>query len=127
MRPESRIKWAGQDLNLQGLIVHSDLNATRLPITPPAQLLLLYHYSHKLACHMNQIQSLYHQFISIFPPTIQTLVSIGLFIGLVVILLDLVKRNFIWLLLLILFVPAAIPILKNISDNLLVFLKILLP
>ncbi len=76
---------------------------------------------------MNQIQSLYHQFISIFPPTIQTLVSIGLFIGLVVILLDLVKRNFIWLLLLILFVPAAIPILKNISDNLLVFLKILLP
>jgi len=72
---------------------------------------------------MNQIIALWERFISIFPIELQGLIALGIFVGLVVLILDLVKCNLLWIILLIIFVPASIPIFRTIVNGILYFLR----
>jgi len=74
----------------------------------------------------DQIISIYNQFISIFPPNIQWIISLVIFILVVKWTIDLIKQNIIWLILLIILLPASIPILRSVFDGLLTFLGYLL-
>jgi len=74
----------------------------------------------------DQIISIYNQFISIFPVNIQWIISLVIFIVVVKWTIDLVKQNIIWLILLIILLPASIPILRSVFDGLLTFLGYLL-
>jgi len=67
----------------------------------------------------DQIISIYNQFISIFPVNIQWIISLVIFIVVVKWTIDLVKQNIIWLILLIILLPASIPILQSVFDGLL--------
>jgi len=75
---------------------------------------------------VDQLTSLYQQFISIFPLSLQWVISLIIFIAIVVGVVNLVRRNFIFLLLLILLVPASIPLLRSIVNGLIAFLQNLL-
>jgi len=72
---------------------------------------------------INQITTLYNQFLTIFPLVVQPIISFVIFVSLVMGIIRLVKQNFIWLILLIVFIPASVPILKNIFDGVLAFLQ----
>jgi len=74
----------------------------------------------------DQIIIIYNQFISIFPTNFRWIISLVIFIVLVKWTIDLVKQNLIWLILLIILLPASIPILKSIFEGLLAFLGYLL-
>lgn len=76
---------------------------------------------------LTQIYSLWSQFISIFPESIRWLIALIVFIFLLKLVIDLVKKNFIWLLLLIVFVPASLPLLKEIFNWLFNLLKFIFP
>jgi hypothetical protein len=75
---------------------------------------------------LDDIIAIYEQFISIFPPSIQWIVSLIVFISVVLGVLQLVKRNFVWIILLIIFIPAAIPILRSIYEGIIAFLDYLI-
>lgn len=76
---------------------------------------------------LEQIYSLWLDFLALFPDSIRWLVSLLIFIFFVKVIIDLVKKSFVWLLLLILFVPASIPLLKEIFSSLVSFLQLILP
>ncbi|MDD3679258.1 MAG: hypothetical protein PHX72_00125 [Candidatus Shapirobacteria bacterium] len=76
---------------------------------------------------LEQAYSLWLQFLALFPNSIRWLVSLVVFIFFVKIIIDLVKKSFFWLLLLILFVPASIPLIKEIFTSLFRFLQLILP
>lgn len=76
---------------------------------------------------MNQIMVLWQDFISLFPMELQGLIALLIFVGIVLMLIDLIKRNFIWILLLIIFVPASVPIFRTIVDGIFYFLRNVLP
>lgn len=76
---------------------------------------------------MDQIMTLWQDFISLFPMELQGLIALLVFVGIVLILIDLIKRNFIWILLLIIFVPASVPIFRTIVDGIFYFLRNVLP
>lgn len=75
---------------------------------------------------IDQITSLYNQFLSLFPPEFHFWVSLVLFLMLVFWLLSLIKKNIIWLILLIILLPVSIPLLKQIFSGILSFLRFLL-
>lgn len=77
--------------------------------------------------NMNEIINLWNQFINLFPIGIRSLIALGIFIGLVVLILDLIKRNFLWIILLVIFIPASIPIFKTIVDGIFYLLRNVLP
>lgn len=70
---------------------------------------------------------LWQDFISLFPMGLQGLIALLIFVGIVLMLIDLIKRNFIWILLLIIFVPASVPIFRTIVDGIFYFLRNVLP
>ncbi len=72
---------------------------------------------------IDDIISIYDQFISLFPLEFQWVVSLIIFIAIVVGVFNLIKQNFIFLILLILIIPASIPILLSIFEGLLAFLQ----
>ena len=74
----------------------------------------------------DQIISIYEHFIGIFPINIQWIISLIIFVFIILAVIDLVKRNFVFLLLLILLIPASIPLLKSIFQGLIAFLQKLL-
>ncbi len=75
---------------------------------------------------MNQIIDLYNQFVNVFPKGWQWAVSVTLAVLLAVAIFKVVKRQFIYIILLIVLLPASVPILKNVWANLLELLKFLL-
>jgi len=70
---------------------------------------------------------LWQDFISLFPMELRGLIALLIFVGIVLMLIDLIKRNFVWILLLIIFVPASVPIFKTIVDGIFYFLRNVLP
>ncbi|MDD3532227.1 MAG: hypothetical protein PHR64_02510 [Candidatus Shapirobacteria bacterium] len=76
---------------------------------------------------LEQAYSLWLDFLALFPDSIRWLVSLAVFIFFIKIIIDLVKKSFIWLLLLILFVPASIPLIKEIFTSIVRFLQFILP
>jgi hypothetical protein len=75
---------------------------------------------------MDQIYSIYNQFLSYFPSNLHGLVSLALAALIVIGIFKVIKRDFIYIILLIVLVPAAFPILKNIWESLVNIIKFLL-
>ena len=75
---------------------------------------------------MQYLQNLYNQFLSYFPGFLHPVISIIVVIFLVYSIVQLLKRNFIWLIVLVVLLPASIPILKNVVDVLVSLIKFLL-
>jgi len=75
---------------------------------------------------MDQVFSIYQQFLSFFPEHYHGVVSFVLAILLAYAVFKVIKRQFIYIILLVILLPASIPILKNIWDGVLNILKFLL-
>ncbi len=75
---------------------------------------------------MEFLQGLYDQFLGFFPSFLHPVISIIVVIFLVYSIIQALKRNFIWLILIVILLPASIPILKKVVDILIGFIKYLL-
>ena len=75
---------------------------------------------------MEFLTELYNQFLSFFPNFLHPFISIAVVIFLVYSIVQALKRNFIFLIVLVVLLPASIPILKNVVDILIGFIKYLL-
>jgi len=65
-----------------------------------------------------KIFTLYNQFISIFPPQYQWVVSAIIFFAVAGFMWNLIKRNWLWLILLVVVFPGILPVLQNIFNSL---------
>jgi len=74
---------------------------------------------------MQIIFNLYDQFLNHFPSNYHLIISLVILIIFVVALFNLVKRNLFWLILLIVLVPASVPILNNVWQGILEIIKYL--
>ena len=75
---------------------------------------------------MKQVYDIYNQFLSIFPHGMQWVVSIVLAVLLVYAIFKILKKNFIFIIVLVILLPASVPILMNIWQNLVILVKFLL-
>lgn len=75
---------------------------------------------------MDQILSIYNQFLSYFPANLHGIISLALAALIVVAILKVIRRDFIYLILLIVLLPASVPILKNIWESISNIIKFLL-
>lgn len=75
---------------------------------------------------MDQIFDIYQQFLNFFPSDFHGFVSLGLAVLIVYAIYKILKRNFIFIILLIILLPASIPILSNLWESLTSLLKFLL-
>lgn len=65
-----------------------------------------------------RIFDLYNQFISVFPEQYQWIVSAVIMLAIIGGLWNLIKKNWLWLVLLIVIFPGILPILQNIFNSL---------
>lgn len=75
---------------------------------------------------MDQVFSIYNQFLSYFPENLHGLVSLGLAIVIVIGIIKVLRREFVYIILLIVLLPASVPILENIWDSLYNIIQFLL-
>jgi len=75
---------------------------------------------------MNEIQNLYIEFLSNFPTNLQPVISIGLAVLLVYAIFKVIKKDFIFLIALVVLLPASVPILKSVWQGVVAFIKFLL-
>jgi hypothetical protein len=75
---------------------------------------------------MDQIYSIYNQFLSYFPANLHGVVSLALAVLVAIGVFKVIKREFIYLILLVVLLPASVPILKNIWESLSSIIKFLL-
>lgn len=75
---------------------------------------------------MNEIQNLYLEFLLNFPENLRPFVSIGFAVILVYALFKVIKKQFIYIVALIVLLPASVPILKSVWQGVVVFIKFLL-
>lgn len=76
---------------------------------------------------LSYIQNLYLGFLQNFPPAIQPIISIIVAALIVYAVIQIIKKDFIYLIVLVIFLPASIPILKNIGDTIIAFIRFLIP
>ncbi|HSH31126.1 MAG TPA: hypothetical protein VK963_00475 [Candidatus Saccharimonadales bacterium] len=70
--------------------------------------------------------NLYNQFLALFPPPLQWLITLLVVIGLVVAFVGLIRYNWLFLILLILLLPFIFPILQRLFADLFAFFLYLL-
>jgi len=70
--------------------------------------------------------SIYNQFLSYFPDNLHGVVSLALAALIAIGIFKVIKKDFIYIILLIVLLPASVPILKNIWESLTNILKFLL-
>lgn len=75
---------------------------------------------------MDTIQQLYVEFLKNFPTSLQPVISIGLAVLLVYSIFKILKKDFIFLIALVVLLPASVPILKNVWQGVVAFIKFLL-
>lgn len=75
---------------------------------------------------IDQIYSIYNQFLGYFPEQFRWVVSLVLAALIVVAIFKIVKKNFIYIILLIVLLPASVPILRNIWENAVDLVKFML-
>ncbi len=75
---------------------------------------------------MDQIYDLYNRFLSYFPTNLHGIVSIALAALIVYGIIKVLRRDFIYIILLIVLLPASVPILKNVWESLVNIIKFLL-
>lgn len=61
---------------------------------------------------------IYNQFISVFPVQYQWVVSVIIFLAVAGFMWNLIKRNWLWLILLVVVFPGILPVLQNIFNSL---------
>jgi len=76
--------------------------------------------------NLEQIQSLYVEFLKNFPPSLQPVISIGLAVLIIYSIFKVLKKDWIFLIALVLLLPASKPILMNVWQVILTFIKFLL-
>ena len=72
------------------------------------------------------IENLYIQFLGYFPPVVQPIVSLVLAALIVYSVFRVVRKDFVFIIALIVLVPGSVPILESIWTGILMFLKFLL-
>ena len=75
---------------------------------------------------IQQFEQLYKELISVFPHFLQPFVSIALAVLLVYSVFQTIKKNFIFIIVLIILLPTSVPILKDVLDAVIQFVKFLL-
>lgn len=75
---------------------------------------------------MTELFDIYQQFLNFFPESAHGFVSLGLAVLIAYAIYKIVKKNFIFIILLIVLLPASIPILSNIWQSLTNLIKFLL-
>jgi hypothetical protein len=65
-----------------------------------------------------RIFNIYNQFIGIFPEKYQWVVSIIIILALAAFLWNLIKKNWMWLVLLVVLFPGIVPVLQNVFNSL---------
>ena len=75
---------------------------------------------------MNEIQNLYLDFLLNFPENLRPIISIGLAVLLIYAIFKVIKKDFVYIIALIVLLPASIPILKSVWSGVVVFIKFLL-
>jgi len=75
---------------------------------------------------MDQILSIYNQFLSYFPASLHGIVSLALAILIVIAIVKVIRKDFVYIILLVVLLPASLPILKNIWESLANIIKFLL-
>ena len=73
-----------------------------------------------------EIQNLYLQFLGNFPANLRPIISIGLAVLIVYSIFKVVKKDWIFLIALIILLPASQPILQSVWQGIVVFIKFLL-
>jgi hypothetical protein len=76
--------------------------------------------------NLAQIQNTYLEFLNNFPIGLRPVISIGLAILIVYSIFKILKKDWIFLIALLLLLPASKPILQNIWETIVVFIKFLL-
>lgn len=74
---------------------------------------------------MDIFYQLYEQFLSYFPEFLHPVISIGLALFFIYSVFQVLKRNFIFLIVLVVLLPASVPILSNVAEILVNILKFL--
>ena len=72
------------------------------------------------------IQNLYLEFLKNFPVNLQPIISIGMAVLIVFAIIKVIKKDWIYLIVLVLLLPGSKPILQNIWQGIVVFIKFLL-
>jgi hypothetical protein len=75
---------------------------------------------------ISEIYSIYNQFLNIFPQQLHWAVSLVLAAFLVLAIFQTLKRNFIWIILLVILLPASLPILHGVWEGALEIIKFLI-
>jgi hypothetical protein len=75
---------------------------------------------------MDQILSIYNQFLNYFPSNLHGLVSLALAVLIAIGVFKVIKKDFVYIILLVILLPASIPILKNIWESVSGIIKFLL-
>lgn len=75
---------------------------------------------------MSEIQNIYLQFLNNFPVNLRPIISIGLAILIVYSIFKVIKKDFIFLIALVILLPASVPMLKNIWQGIVTLIKFLL-
>lgn len=75
---------------------------------------------------MDSIFNVYDRFLAIFPPHFQGIISLFVFVLVIFAIYKIIKKDFIWIIALILLLPASISILSKIWNSLVEFLQYLI-
>jgi hypothetical protein len=75
---------------------------------------------------MQFLVDLYNQFLGFFPSFLHPVISVIVVIFVVYSIVQILKKNFIFLIILVVLLPASIPILKNVVDIIIGFIKYIL-
>lgn len=75
---------------------------------------------------MEQIQKLYLEFLANFPSTLRPIISIGLAVLLVYSIIKVLKKDFLYIIGLVVLLPASKPILQSVWQGVVDFVKFLL-
>jgi len=75
---------------------------------------------------LQDLIDIYSQFLSNFPERFHGWISLALAVLLVIGIYKVIRKQFIYLILLVILLPASVPILRNIWEQILVIIKFLL-
>ncbi|MCL5009168.1 MAG: hypothetical protein M1400_02385 [Patescibacteria group bacterium] len=75
---------------------------------------------------MSEIQNLYLTFLSNFPATLRPIISLGLALLVVYSVFKVIKKDFVYIIALVILLPASVPILKSVWEGVVYFVKFLL-
>jgi|GEM_PF-642163 len=75
---------------------------------------------------IDQIENFYIQFLNLFPPVLHPVIGLIIVVAIIYSLIQVVRKDFIYLIVLVILLPASIPILKSIGQGIVDLLKFFL-